>query len=929
MEAMEALLQQLCPGTDFSEELGPPIIRDSWKNDGRSKPEKSPSSSSQRSSLDPNLRPKTDDFETPLSLLPTPRLTSVTAPRKEHRHRRWEKRESSRDVWSSDEELPTSTDSEPVAASATNLLTLRGTEGVLLADDAGSARFHGRGSVPGLADATRKLKGMLLEDSNPQHVHPDIGYHHPLRRPYFWRTPQWELTWEGYTSESQSFLSYVMTQFPPPEIAASMIKRYFDLVNSYYPILHRPTFERQYFSERLHERDVWFAAVCLAIFAVTSIWSNDPRMASQSARMSSGEVDLRKAGWGYFSLVIDCHRVRRSLIIPVTLFELQTFPLLALFLRGTSAYPIAWILIGIGLRKAQDIGAHRKKMYRDTPAIDGELWRRAFWHLVLFDALGATVLGRSSCVSQEECDVEMPSEVDDEYWEPVDGSRPFHQPLGVPSRTSIFIQFIKVVPLLVFAQKTVYAMDKSASFVPKTRSDREKVLKDLESALEDWRRGIPAHLRLSESWRDPSLVSEANMINFIFHFVQIVIYRPFLDLQAVNGVTTCDHSQDVSPAIAAKAMGASTTAAREIVRLVEIELASPHVSMTGMLYSSYYAGGQLLLGIWDLKAQEKALKEKKGANQDHSKSGPNRSADEAKLAIARQINELDADLRKLVTIYEGLSSRWDFTEPIAAWLREFLPKDGHTKIPEPDALLPPIYQPFTDYSGQPSQIPSTGSLGFPDLSQSQSTLLYSFSDIFEGSSAVDSSSLPSSQTEVPYLPGHGDRRMSVLDPLNAAQSLYDNAPTQPYETWAPRRSSVVAPPGYRYTDLYPSTGLQRSISVSDVSDLSNAGRSVDPGSSQLGSTYGKGPYQSMSFSPGQQRTMSGVEQYPQYHLESRPLTDDYETRMRAALAQSQPRSCQQPFKPPNESVMFANPGYQSFPYGSNNIQDTSPRWQLQ
>lgn len=71
-------------------------------------------------------------------------------------------------------------------------------------------------------------------------------------------------------------------------------------------------------------------------------------------------------------------------------------------MRGTSAFPTAWMLVGAGIRKAQDVGAHRKKVYQTGPNIDDELWKRAFWHLVVLDRLGSASLGRACGLAEEE-----------------------------------------------------------------------------------------------------------------------------------------------------------------------------------------------------------------------------------------------------------------------------------------------------------------------------------------------------------------------------------------------------------------------------------------------------------------------------------------------------------------------------------------------
>ena len=108
-----------------------------------------------------------------------------------------------------------------------------------------------------------------------------------------------------------------------------------------------------------------------------------------------------------------------------------------MFLRGSSLGPAGWVIIGMGLRKAMDVGAHRKKVYKYTninnnknkkswnggggsnssntssprsdssfekvpQSVENELWKRAFWMLVLFDRIGSASLGRPCCVREEE-----------------------------------------------------------------------------------------------------------------------------------------------------------------------------------------------------------------------------------------------------------------------------------------------------------------------------------------------------------------------------------------------------------------------------------------------------------------------------------------------------------------------------------------------
>ena len=73
-----------------------------------------------------------------------------------------------------------------------------------------------------------------------------------------------------------------------------------------------------------------------------------------------------------------------------------------MFLHGSSTPQASWTVIGVGIRLAQDVGAHRKKVYNPTRTVEEELWKRAYWHLVAFDRVGSMLIGRPCCSREEE-----------------------------------------------------------------------------------------------------------------------------------------------------------------------------------------------------------------------------------------------------------------------------------------------------------------------------------------------------------------------------------------------------------------------------------------------------------------------------------------------------------------------------------------------
>jgi hypothetical protein len=58
--------------------------------------------------------------------------------------------------------------------------------------------------------------------------------------------------------------------------------------------------------------------------------------------------------------------------------------------------------MGTGIRIAQDIGVHRRKVYTGPPNAYDEQWKRAFWGLVILDRCTSWFTGRPSGTLDEE-----------------------------------------------------------------------------------------------------------------------------------------------------------------------------------------------------------------------------------------------------------------------------------------------------------------------------------------------------------------------------------------------------------------------------------------------------------------------------------------------------------------------------------------------
>jgi hypothetical protein len=87
---------------------------------------------------------------------------------------------------------------------------------------------------------------------------------------------------------------------------------------------------------------------------------------------------------------------------------------------------------------------------------EAEQWRRAFWVLVVLDRLMSESFGRPCAIQEEDFDVDLPMEIDDEYWENEhEPDQAFKQPAGKPSALSYFVSLIKLIQILAIALRTI------------------------------------------------------------------------------------------------------------------------------------------------------------------------------------------------------------------------------------------------------------------------------------------------------------------------------------------------------------------------------------------------------------------------------------------------------------------------------------------
>ncbi|KAM5544366.1 hypothetical protein V8D89_002026 [Ganoderma adspersum] len=311
------------------------------------------------------------------------------------------------------------------------------------------------------------------------------------------------------------------SSFPPPDLLSTLLDLFFAHMNSHYPVLHAPTFTAAVAAGE-HLRNGGFGATVLLACAIGARFTrgDDERV------LLEGEDHHHSAGWRWFLVVVG---VRRMSFAPAKIYDLQIYALMALFLQGTTAPQSTWPVIGAGIRMALDVGAHRKKMYSPTPTVDEELWRRSFWVLVLMEWMIGYGLGRPSSIHDEDFDIALPTECDDEYWLTPEGEPLFKQPPGKPSKVTAFVCMLRLGQILAFTMRTIYATNKSkAQLGHADQQWEQRIVADLDSALNKWSDSLPSHLLWDPEQEDTFFLTQAGTLSGYYYYTQFAVHRSFM-----------------------------------------------------------------------------------------------------------------------------------------------------------------------------------------------------------------------------------------------------------------------------------------------------------------------------------------------------------------------------------------------------------------
>ncbi|KAJ2917687.1 hypothetical protein MD484_g2697, partial [Candolleomyces efflorescens] len=424
-------------------------------------------------------------------------------------------------------------------------------------------RFFGcSSSVTLLADTAKIPEEVGSSPEPPRHGAMPVNVQ---LRPEYWSVHPWE---KSVPPERPSFI------FPPPDLLTELVRLYFAHLDLCISLLHRPSFERS-IAAGLHHSDVGFAGVVLAVCSVASRYTDDKRVLLEEypTRHSSGYKWFRQLR--LFNE--DYPRVP-------SLYDLQAICLATVYLQGSSKPELCWYLVGLGIRAAQDIGLNKK--VPGPPTIENELRKRVFWLLVLEESAVSSAVGRPPATTLSDFDVDLPVEVDSEYWENPDPKLAFKQPPGVPSKVTFFCFVVKLFKIVYSSQRTFYAVQRPDPPLGISAKEWDRVnLANLDSELNSWIDALPEFLRWNPTRPADEFFDQSAMLLAAYYHVQIFLHRPFI------GVTD-------DPVLALSSLAICTNAARACARIMEAHAQKGFIPTPQNQIALFTSGLMLTLHVW-------------------------------------------------------------------------------------------------------------------------------------------------------------------------------------------------------------------------------------------------------------------------------------------------------------------------------------------
>jgi hypothetical protein len=362
-----------------------------------------------------------------------------------------------------------------------------------LALDIGLLSLEGASDSKYVGESSGVYFGKLIEILLPR-INPDDRAE---------KAPNGNLEMNGQSTPMSNALT-TPTPVPDEDMANKLQEAYFCHRWPSLPFLHKPTFIGRHFKPVLQLGDKADRVSLFLTYMVFAVGSIDIRH-HQRHLVTQSHLDYFKTATSFYL---------SGFIANNNLETIQGLLLMAQFAINEPQSLNAWMVSGLAMRLAIDLGLHRKVRPSAYSVFESEMRKRVFWAAYAVDRNICIALGRPLGIQDNEINVELPLP-----WSDDDLTKGTGPELLLPTihNLSTFIHIIKVRQLGARIQTALYPTNSLTTDIITVHENR----KILRNELEDW---IVAAPRYKQPIVSPFQSSEWFLI--AFNHMLLLIYRP-------------------------------------------------------------------------------------------------------------------------------------------------------------------------------------------------------------------------------------------------------------------------------------------------------------------------------------------------------------------------------------------------------------------
>lgn len=441
----------------------------------------------------------------------------------------------------------------------------------------------------------------------------ELGIHPKGARPEYWAVPS------GFIDPPVD-PAVAVPAWPADDLANKLIDAFFGRMNREFPVVNESQFRHEYTSRPELRQDPEWLGLAFCVFMVGSHYVMDERVRAFPNDPYSRGMHWWQAAKNFMYRNV---RVQKPLLV------IQCMLLSVLFQLGLPlGASTSWLHLGAAMRLLLDVGAHRKQAAKKLglSRIEQESYKRNFWVAYSLDRELAATLGRPIMLQDEDIDVELPIEIDDEclFNTPEDQPLP-KQPANKPALISGFLCSLRLDEIVGRTLKTIYALHKTkVRFGINSREWDERLVTEIDSALNNWLDTVPPHLRYDPHETDDEWLMQSSLLYSKYYNCQLLVHRPFIPAKKGSN----ENSILNFPSLAI-----CTNAARSISHLLQnLKDRDLHNALgIPVAFRSVSASSILLLVVWGAK--------RNGGRVSSSAS---------------------TDLRRSIDVLRSMESHWQF-----------------------------------------------------------------------------------------------------------------------------------------------------------------------------------------------------------------------------------------------------------------------------